>query len=628
MTKTAETTKTSELVPAKIEAHHLDRLAIVYVRQSHPQQQIRHPESVLTQRRLTERIQAWGWPADRIRVLEGDVGRSGTSTVGRDDFQWLVSEVLLDHVGLVAGFQINRLAREDETICHLIKVCSLFDTLLADTDGVYHPQDFNDRLVLTIKGLVGGVELHQIQQRMQHGRLERARRGEWFSVPPLGYVIGDERDGHKLVFDPDEQAQHVVRLLFDEFDRLGSLSAVLRFLHDHDVRLPIRTTADPHDAIDWRRAHRETVRNVLTHPAYAGTYTWGRRLVDPKRAVPGRRGTGRTVRKPRESTVFLPGNHAAYIDEERFERNVRRLSSARRHGPQPSPQREVTSLLAGRVICGRCGAKMQTHYAPQLRYECARRALDYGEPRCGSLTGRELEDLAAAQILIALEPASLELSLAAADRLEAERAELDRHWQLRLERAQQTVDRAFRQYDAVEPENRLVARTLEARWETALSEHRALGEEYDRFRASQPLRLTPSDRRAIEELAKNLPRLWHAPPDAPSMPSVAEKRRVVELLLERAVVHAGTDEQLHVELHWAGGTDGAGGMVTEHQVTRRVRRWSDLSTYEAIVSHIQEASAAGRTSEEIATLLNAAGYRTCRNTPFTSANIRKLRNRM
>ena len=174
----------TDSTPAKIQARHLDRLAIVDVRQSHPQQQIKHPESLATQRRLRDRLLEWGWPEERIRVLDGDLGKSGTSTVGREDFTWLVTEVTLGHVGLVAGFQINRLAREDETICHLIKICAVFDTLLADQDGLYHPQDFNDRLVLTIKGLVGGLELHQIQQRMQHGRLERARRGEWLGGKP------------------------------------------------------------------------------------------------------------------------------------------------------------------------------------------------------------------------------------------------------------------------------------------------------------------------------------------------------------------------------------------------------------------------------------------------------------
>lgn len=603
----------SELTPGKITSRHLDRLAIVYVRQSHPQQRIKHPESLATQRRLRERIAQWGWPADRIRVLEGDVGKSGTSTAGRDDFAWLVTEITLDHVGLLAGFQINRLAREDETICHLIKVCALFDTLLADQDGLYHPRDFNDRLVLTIKGLVGGVELHQIQQRMQHGRLERARRGEWLGVPPLGYVIG--QDG-KLVFDPDEQAQQVTRLLFEQFDRLGSISALLRFLHELEVRLPIRATADPRDPIDWRRPHRATIGNVLRHPVYTGTYTWGRRRCGPQRAIPGRRGSGRTLLAAEDCAVFLPGNHPAFIDSEQFERNLRRLASHPRRGPQPSAARQTVSLLAGRVFCGRCGARMQTHYAPRLRYECARRALDHGASRCGSLPGREIEQLVAQQILVALEPASLELSLAAAERIEAQRAARERHWQLRLERARQDADRAFRQFDAVEPENRLVARTLESRWEKALSEVRTLTEEYDRFRAARPLTFSPRQRRAIEQLASDVPKLWNSASCA-----VAEKRRLVELLLEKAVVTPCGDERLTVALHWSGGA------VTHHQTTRRTHRWSDLSGYPAIVAHIAELASQGGTSAAIAASLNAQGHQTCRGGPFTAANVRQLRQR-
>lgn len=601
----------SELhLPVKIQPRHLDRLAIVYVRQSHPQQQIKHPESVATQRRLRERIEQWGWPSDRIRVLDGDLGKSGTSTVGRDDFAWLVSEVTLNHVGLVAGFQINRLAREDETICHLIKICSLFDTLLADQDGLYHPQDFNDRLVLTIKGLVGGVELHQIQQRMQQARLERARRGEWLGAKPIGYVLGSDR---KLALDPDEQVQQAVRQVFEQFEQLGAVSAVLRYFQRHDMRLPLREqTLASTNRVVWRRAQRETIRNLLRHPAYAGAFTWGRRRIEPRRAVPGHRGTGRIVLAPRDCAVFLPDNHAAYISWETFERNVQRLSSQRRRGPEPSEKREVVSLLAGRVICGRCGSRMQGHYSPRLRYECARRALDYGESACASLPGEEIERLAGEQILLAMEPASLELSLSACQRLESERAALDRSWQLCLERAEYEAQRAFRQYDTVEPENRLVARNLERQWEAALQTVRGLQEDYDRFKATRPTAMSAAERKSVMELSTNLPRLW-------KMASVADKRRVVQLLVEKVVVGSTGNEVMTIEMHWAGGT------ATHHETNRRVHRWKDLSGYDAMMREIRKLGSIGRSSREIADHLNAAGYRTCRGTVVTAESVRQLR---
>jgi DNA invertase Pin-like site-specific DNA recombinase len=597
----------------KIQRQHLDRLAIVYVRQSHPQQQKKHPESVTAQRRMCERLAQWGWEQKRIRVLEGDLGKSGTTTEGRDDYAWLVSEVTLGHIGIVAGFQINRLAREDETICRLIKSCRVFDTLLADLDGVYHPQDFNDRLVLTVKGLVGGVELHYIQQRMQKSRLERAQRGEWMGPTPMGYVLGED---NKLALDPDEQVQHAVRLVFRQFHQLGSVSAVLRYFHEHQLCLPVRTTSSLASKIEWRSPHRETVRNLLRHPAYAGAYTWGRRPVDPRKAKPGRRGTGRVVLAPQDCQVFLRDNHPAYIDWESFQRNVTRLTTHRRHGPQPSAAREEVSLLAGRVVCGHCGAKMQPHYSPRLRYECARRRLDYGEPACGSLSGEAIERLVSEQILFAIEPVNLQLSLAACEQIESERAELSRHWKLRLERAEQDAARAFRQYDAVEPENRLVARTLERKWEERLDALRSLQEEYDRFCASQAVTLSSSERASIAALSAKLPKLWsHS-----SLP-VAAKRRVVQLLLERVVVSSSIHEQVELELHWSGGT------VTRHETTRTVRRWTDLSTYDAIVGHIASLRSQGKKSGEIAAWLNAQGYRTCRRGAFTSDNVRQLQKR-
>jgi DNA invertase Pin-like site-specific DNA recombinase len=602
-------------VPLKIQPQHLDRMAVVYIRQSHPQQQSKHPESVATQLRLRERIQHWGWPEDRIRVLDGDLGKSGTTTVGREDYAWLVSEVTLNHIGLVAGFQINRLAREDETICHLIRICALFDTLIADQDGVYHPEDFNDRLVLTIKGLVGGIELHQIQQRMQHGRLERARRGEWLGATPMGYLLGADR---KLVFDPDEQVQHAVRQVFKQFEHLGSVSALLRHFRNEGRRLPIREqTGASKGKISWRQPYRGTLRNILRNPAYAGAYTWGRHPVDPKRALAGRRGTGRVELAPEACDVFLRDNHPAYIDWKCFEKNIQRMSSHRRHGPEPSSQRQIVSLLAGRVFCGRCGQRMQTHYAPRLRYECARGAMDYGLPVCGSLPGNPIEQLVSEQILVAIEPASLELSVRAAEKIESERSELERHWQLRLERARQDAGRAFRQYDAAEPENRLVARTLERNWEATLVAVRTLTEEYDRVRALQSATLTEAERQSILDLSTNLPKLWNAPSIA-----IAEKRRVVQLLLEKIVVKGFHSEQMSIELHWVGGT------VTHHEATRPVQCWSDLSTYPAILAHIQEMALRGSNSNEIASSLNEAGYRNCRQNMFTSRNVRQIRSRV
>ena len=495
--------------PAKIALHHLERWAIVYVRQSHPQQIQRHPESAPVQANLQQLALAWGWPPKRINILDGDQGLSAASTAGRDDFAWLLSEIALGHVGIVLGFQINRLAREDEACCRLIRICKTFDTLIADQDGLYHPHDFNDRLVLTVKGLMGGFELHQLQQRMQAGRLNRARRGEWLGQVPPGYVIGPDA---KLQFDPDEQAQSVLRLIFEQFAVLGSLSGLLRHLRQQQIDLPFRVPSGPNRGqLHWHRPQRETLRGLLRRPAYAGAYTWGRHAHDPRRQVPGRRGCGRVEIEPRSCAVFLPDNHAAYITWEQYQGNLHRLSQQRLRGPVPGPARQTVAVLAGLVVCGSCGCRMLAHYTKTLRYDCQRQALDYGTRPCQSLVGQPLEQLVAEQILEVVTPASLELSLRAVAECQRERAALEKQWQQRLERARQDTARVYRQYNAVEPDNRLVARTLERQWEEALLAERAIEEDYTRFKEQQPQRMTAAERAQIEELAHNLPAVCARP---------------------------------------------------------------------------------------------------------------------
>jgi DNA invertase Pin-like site-specific DNA recombinase len=592
--------------PAKINRHHLERLAIVYVRQSHPQQVQRHRESAEVQANLRQIAAAWGWPGERIIVLDGDQGRSGTTTVGRDDFAWLLAEIALEHVGIVLSFQINRLAREDEACCRLIKQCGTFDTLLADQDGLYHPRDFNDHMILTIKGFMGGFELHQLQQRMQAGRLNRARRGDWLGQAPPGYIVGP---AGKLQFDPDEQVREVIHLALERFATLGSVSGVLRYLRQHQILWPFRSVGGPQQGqLQWHQLHRETLRNLVRCPAYAGAFTWGRRVGDPKRP-------GTTLeRAPQDCPVFLRDNHPAYISWEQYSSNLQRLKQHRMRGPRPGPARTTTSTLAGLVVCGRCGCRMQTRYTPQLRYNCQRRALDYADPTCQTLAGEQLEQLASAQILEVVTPASLELSRHAAAQTERERNALDRQWKLSLERAAQNTQRAFRQYNAVEPENRLVARTLERQWEEALLFQRNLQEEYDRFHQTRPTKLTADERTRIEALAHDLPAIWQSPRTL-----LEDKRQVVRLLLERAVVwaSASTDE-VKVQFHWIGG------VITEHHLRRRVSSWSQLTDLPALLERVRQWRSEGWTSRQIADKLNAAGQQTPLGKPITAVNVRQL----
>jgi len=356
---------------------------------------------------------------------------------------------------------------------------------------------------------------------------------------------------------------------------------------------------------------------LLRRPAYAGVYTWGLRAVDPRRAVPGQRGRGRVERQPQDCPVFLPDNHPAYLSWEQYQSNLRRLRQQRRRGPLPGPARTTTAVLAGLVVCGVCGGRMHTQYTRTLRYLCQRQLLDYAAPACQSLVGVPLEQLLSEQILQVVTPAGLELSQRAAQECERQRTALDRHWRLRLERARQQADRAARQYHAVEPDNRLVARTLEQQWEEALRAEQTLAEEYHRFQQTQPTRLTTAERAQIEALAHDLPALWQS-----LQTSITDKREVVRLLVQQVVVWApATTQEVKVQVHWTGGT------VTEHQLRRPVRSWLQVSDGAALLERVRQGQAAGWTSERIAVELNAAGHRTPYGKLFTAASVRQLRRR-
>jgi DNA invertase Pin-like site-specific DNA recombinase len=584
---------------AKVRDCHLNRTAIVYIRQSSPQQVAEHKESTARQYALADLAVALGWPRDRVVIVDADQGRSGQTAAGRLGFQYILAELGLDHVGIVLGLEASRLARSDPDWAPLVRLCGVFRALLCDYDGLYDPTDFNDRLLLGLKGIMSEAELHFLRGRMNEGRLNKARRGELFNHASIGYV----RVPDGLALDPDEQAQGVVRLVFDQFDRQGSLHGLLRYLVHHGIRLPIRPHFGPNRGqLEWHRPNRETLQNLLHHPVYAGYYRHGHRAIDPRRQVPGRPGTGRTNNKPEDCPVLLEGRCPAYITPERFWANQARLAANRARAEAAGVVRHGPSLLGGLLVCGRCGRRLMVAYsgrASRLRYSCGRAAIDYAEPLCQGLAGCPLDDLVAVQVLAALEPAALELSLAAADDLQQERARLHQVRQQERERARYEAERARRQYDAVEPENRLVARELERRWEEALKGQRRLEEEDARFCRNQPEGVSATEREQIRALAQDLPALWQAPTT-----TAADRQRVVRLLVEEVVVAVqGDSERVDVTIHWAGGER------TGHEVVRPVRRYEQLADHARLLNRVDELRKEGLKLAEVAERLNREGFR-------------------
>jgi DNA invertase Pin-like site-specific DNA recombinase len=584
----------------KVKPGHLARKALVYIRQSTVQQVLNHRESTARQYALDQRAVQLGWPAASVVLVDEDQGLSGQTAEGRSGFAYLLSEVALNHVGIILGLETSRLARSNKDWHQLLELCALFQTLLADQDGVYDPTQYNDRLLLGLKGTMSEAELHLLRQRMYEGLLHKARKGEVYNHPPIGYVKAPEGG---FALDPDEQVQGVVRLLFEQFERQGTVCGLLRWLVREKVLIPVR----PHQRsqkgqLHWRRPNRVTLQSLLHHPIYAGFYRFGHRAVDPRKKVPGRRQSGRTLRSPKDCLVLLPDRCPAYISPEQFWANQERLEQNRARADMLGAPRQGPALLSGLLRCGRCGYRMVVNYNNAnngLRYNCHRALVCYGEPECQSLSGQRLDALVARQVLQALEPAALELHLAAVEDQEQQRQRLHQHWQQKLERAGYEVQRAARQYGQVEPENRLVARELERRWEEALREQGRLEQEYEQFWDERPARLSAAQQEQIRQLARDIPQIWEA-----ESTTAADRQRLVRMLIERIVVGVqGQSEQVKVAITWSGG------FVSEHQLVRTVRSYQQLSDYPRLCERMEALRAEGKSMEEVAEVLNAEGFR-------------------
>ena len=602
----------------KITDEHLRRLAIVYVRQSPQHQVIEHQESTARQYALVHRAAALGWPAAAVQVIDEDQGHSGSSAEGRSGFQRLLAEISCDRVGLILGLEMSRLARSCKDWHTLLELCAIYRTLLADADGLYDPSQYNDRLLLGLKGTMSEAELHILKSRLQQGMWNKAERGEVFNHPPIGYVRTIAKG---FVIDPDEQVQTVVRLVFEQFRRRGSVNGLLCWLARNDVKLPIRPHRGPNRGqLEWRRANRVTLLNLLHHPIYAGAYRWGHREVDPRKKIPGRPATGRTFHAYDDCRVLIRDRFPAYITWEEFEHNQRKLAENSRSGKLLSAPRHGPSILAGLVVCGRCGHRMLVVYTntsaqKALRYSCQRDALDYGADRCQSLSGAALESFVVERLLQAVSPASLELSLAATEETERERKQLDDHWQQRLARSRYEVEQARRQHAAVDPEYRLVARELERRWEEALRANEQLLADYARFTRDCPAQLSPDEREQIHALSQDLPALWRAESTTPE-----DRQTIARLLVEQVTVTVeGKTDRLDVELRWAGG------FISRQTLFRSVQTYEQLSNYDALVGRLEELRAEGRTLSQVAATLNVEGFHPPkRSRRFTAAILSRF----
>jgi DNA invertase Pin-like site-specific DNA recombinase len=602
---------------AKIQATHRQRLAVVYVRQSDPKQVLKNRESGLNQRALKERLVELGWKSNRILLVDDDQGQSAKSTAGRDAFQKLVADVGLGKVGIIIGYEVSRLSRNNADWYRLLELCALFDTLIADVDGVYNPRDFNDRLLLGLKGTLSEAELHSLRLRLDAGRLSKAKRGELVHHLPTGYV----RDAiGEVSFDPDAAVQGRIRLVFQQFAKLGSMQKVLRYLAKHGLLLPRRQTSGLYAGeVLWKESSISAVSSILKNPAYAGAFAYGRRIAEPTRQVPGRRATGR-IRQPRERWLALvPDVYPAYISWAEYEQNQATIAENRQRMAERLRRRQAlrsgAALLTGLVRCGLCGHAMQVAYKDgRFQYLCHRAQTRYAKPNCQYLSGRPIDEVVLEEFFRVLQPAQIDaLEQVSAQRTEHHQ-ELLRHLEQEVTRLEYAARRAERQYNCVDPENRLIAATLEKRWEGALAEceqaKARLAEA--RSQAPQPVAIAAELREAFADVGRRLPEVW------PRL-SAEGKKRLLRTLVEGVNLTRASNGMVQVRIVWRGG------LVSERSVRLPVstRRRSEIEAQ--IVARIEQLATEGLRDIAIAESLNQEGYYPCRGAAFTPQIVLKLR---
>jgi DNA invertase Pin-like site-specific DNA recombinase len=596
---------------AAILPHHLNRTAMVYVRQSTPKQLVVHQESTRRQYQLAERAATLGWPQPRIVVVDEDLGRSGASSEARLGFQRLVSAIGLGEVGLVLVTEVSRLSRLNSDWHRVLELCAVFDTLLADDEGIYDLRDPNDRLVLGLKGTLFAAELHILQARMRAGLLNKARRGALELRLPVG--LRRQPDG-TVVLDPDEQVQWTVRTLFERFARLQNARAVQRSFQAEGLLMP-RFVQDGTDQghLVWVKPTYQMLTQILTSPVYAGMFVYGRRVQQTR---PGDPPHSFAHRLPEDEwEIVVSGVYPAYISEEQYAHNREQLRAnmynfIHRH---PGAAREGTALVQGLVLCGRCGRRMQVQYSKQgPRYVCRDDAMRYATSTCQSFGQRYLDEAVCACFFEAVKPAQLEMLLAALSTLEQERQTREKGWQLRLERARYAVRLAERQYDAVDPENRLVARALEKRWNEALESLGHLEREYAVAQKTTLLPLTPEEQEAVRQLSLNVPTIWEAPTT-----TMADRKRLLRTVVQEITLTPTAPRTASLTILWSGG------ITTSHEVICPPIGWHCLAPA-ALVERLREL-ASRLPDHQIAELLNAEEVHTPTGKLWTAGRVASLR---
>ncbi len=602
----------SEQSAAKVTGSHLARTAYLYVRQSTLRQVLTNTESATRQYALRQKAIALGWPAEQIVTIDTDQGQSGASAADREGFQRLVAEVSMGRAGIVLGLEVSRLARNNADWHRLLEICAMSGTLICDEDGLYDPTDFNDRLLLGLKGTMSEAELHFIRARLIGGQLSKARRGELQMSLPVG-LLYDPTD--KVVLDPDIGVQQAIHHVFSLFARTGSARATVQQFNADKLLFPVRVRAGARKGeLAWMPLQHWRVLRTLHNPRYAGAFAYGRRR---ERLANGKKSYQLV---PREQWIALIRDaHPGYISWDQYETNQRLLlGNATAHGQDRAagPAREGTALLQGLAICGRCGRRMTVRYHTRRGvevpdYQCMNRCIQDGGQRCQAIPGGVVDDAVGGLLLDTLTPHALEVALTVQAELDTRAAEADALRRGHVERARHRADLARRRYLAVDPDNRLVADSLEADWNDALRALQTAHEDYERASAAATAALNDELKDRIRSLATDFPALWSNPNT-----QQRDRKRMVRLLVDDVTLHKTDSIHLHVRLR--------GGQTHSLVVAIPPTSWQARQTRPDTLAELNQLLDT-HTDAETADALNAAGHRSGENKPFTAGIVVHIR---
>lgn len=597
----------------KITADHLKRKAYLYVRQSSLKQVLNNTESTKRQYALRQKAITLGWPTEQIVTIDTDQGQSGASSAYREGFKKLVSEVGMGHAGMVIGLEVSRLARNSSDWHRLLEISALTNTLILDEDGLYDPCQFNDRLLLGLKGTMSEAELHVLKARLQGGIFSKASRGELRGPIPIGFVYNA---AGKVVLDPDRQIQESIRLFFKTFRRTGSASGTVKYFRQGGIKFPRKLRGAPNKGdIIWAELAHSRALQMLHNPRYAGAFFFGR--VKTRKLADG---STKYEKQSRDQWhTLLKDAHEGYISWEDYEDNLKRLKeNAQTNGldRKKHPPREGPALLQGLVVCGICGSRMTVRYHSRNKqlhpdYMCQHRGIEESAPVCQSINGEPVDRAIGKLLIKSMTPLALEVALSVQKELELRADETDNLKKQDVERARYEADLAQRRYMLVDPENRLVADSLEADWNAKLQCLELAQKEYENSRKADHFILTQQEKEQIMSLATDFPRLWNNPKTP-----FREKKRMVRLMIEDATLIK--NQTISVKIRFRGGAIKSLSLDTPKSAPelRKTNR-SLVDQIDCLLDH--------HTEEEIACILNTEGKVTGTGQPFRRKLVSYIR---